>query len=187
MKSTLNGLIISDYKQDNSLVFIDMSVYNPILPIDEATLTITTPYSINPIPIFYNVKGNTIITTITLERDTTMSQIPCGLYKFKQSICPHDKLYNEFWYVHVGGAKQKVAKLYCKNKIKEAIELDSKLNALEALTYCKDESKILALLEDIDCCTTTCKTNVPMNKIVIPKNCNCLTGTCNKPTCSTCN
>lgn len=182
MKSSLNGLILSDYKQDNSLVFIDMSIYNTLLPIDEPTLTITTPYSISPIPIFYNTKGNTVITTITLQRDTTISQIPCGLYKFKQTICPHDKLFNEFWYVHVGATKQKVATLYCKNKIKEAIELDSKLNALEAFTYCKDEKKILALLEDIDCCTTTCKTTLPMNKLIIPNICGC-----NKITCSNCN
>lgn len=185
MKSNLNGIILSNYKQDDSLVFVDMSIYNPMLPIDEPSLTINTPYSTIPISLFYNAKGNTLITTIDLNISDTIEQIPCGLYKIKQSICPHDKLFHKFWYVHLGGVKQKIAKLYCENKGEEAIILHNKVEAIEALTYCMtedSEKRILAILDTLDCSKEVCQNNQPMNKIISIPSCDC-----KKSTCSTCN
>jgi hypothetical protein len=186
MKTQLNGLIVSNYKQDTSLVFIDMSIYNSMLPIDEPSLTVITPYNKNPISLHYIAKGNTLITTISLNQSSSIEQIPCGLYKFKQSICPHDKLFYNFWYVHLGNIKQKIAKLYCENKLEDAIKLSEKVDAVEALTFCiseESERKILGILETLDCSTDKCTSDLPMNKIIsIPSSCGC-----KKTSCTTCN
>lgn len=181
MKSILNGTIISDYKQDTSIVFIDMSIYNSTLPITDCTLQIITPYNINFKPINYNSNSITIITTKDINNSIDINQIPCGLYKIKQSICPNDKLFYEFWYVHVGGIKQKIAKLYCANKIKEALILSQKIDTLEALCYCRDdnsEKKILAMLNSIDCNIDSCTNQQPMSKLIIPKTCSCKKSNC---------
>ena len=157
MKSNINGIILSDYKQDNALVFVDMSFYNAQVSILKPTLSITKPYFTFPIEILYNPKGNTSISTIDLGLSKTQDQIPCGLYKITQSICPAEKMFNTFFYVHLGSVKRTVANLRCQNKIAEAILLDDKIRTLEALTYCKDEKKILTILKTIDCIQSDCQ------------------------------
>lgn len=187
MRTDLNGVIVSNYKKDNSIVFIDLSNYNSLLPIDDPALSITPPYVSNPIPISYNVNGNTTITAISLGMSKELVSLPCGLYKFKQSICPHDKLIHEFWYVHVDSIKRKIAKLYCDNKINEAKDLDSKLVALDALSMCMDcdsEKRINIILDSLE---TSCEDTgyiQPKNKI-LPLDTSFKCGCRNKCSCKT--
>ena len=151
MKSNLNGVILSDFKQDLSLVFVDMSFYNPSVSILQPILSVTRPYFSFPIDIPYTPNGLTNLSSVSLQFSQTPQTLPCGLYKITQSICPADKMYNVFYYVHLGGAKLNAATLRCQNKIAEAVILDDKIRTLEALTYCKDEKKILAMLKTMPC------------------------------------
>ena len=184
-RSIIQGKILSDFKSDTSLVFVDFSIYNKQIAIQEPTLTIFTPYSTMPVSVPYITIGNTILTTLNF-KDTEISQIPCGLYKIKQSICPHDKLFNEFWYVHTSVSQKEIAEAYCNGDIKTAKELDLKIKTLEALSYCKDnnsEKRILSILKTLNCDTKKCNIQLPMKGITnIQLRCNC-----NKPTCNTCN
>lgn len=173
MKSIIQGKIISDYKVNNMLVFLDMSIYNTQLPIDEPSLTIFTPFSLNPIALPYYPNILTNITTIDLQLSDKVESLPCGLYKIKQSICPHNKLFYEFWYVHLDSIKQRIAKLYCENKVEEAFDLSVTVDTLEALTYCRSEDserRILAILDTLDCNKESCK-SLPMRKIININNC----------------
>lgn len=188
MKTDLNGVIVSNYKKDNSIVFIDLSVYNDMLPVDEPSLLVTPPFLQYPIPLNYNSNGNTIITAVDLDISNNLVSLPCGIYKFKQSICPHVYLFHEFWYVHVDSIKRKIAKLYCDGKINEAKEIDSKLIAIDALSMCMDcdaEKKINIILDSLDCSIVNCNYQQPKNKILKlelnSESCN----KCNK--CNKCN
>jgi hypothetical protein len=196
VKSTIQGTIISDFKVDTSMVFVDLSLYNDLLPITEPTLSVIPPYSENPIQLFYNAKGNTVITSITLDRSDKLEHIPCGLYKFTQSICPNDKLKYSFWYVHLGLVKQKIAKLYCEGNVKDAHDLSDKVDALEALSYCMSEDaekRILAILDTLNCVEEKCVNKQPMKKFMdMPVKCgnkkcgDTCKGGC-KGGCKTCN
>ena len=185
MRSIVQGTVVSDYKVGTSMVFIDLSIYNDMIPIEEPTLSVTPPYSENPIELYYIPKGNTVITSISLNRSDTMEELPCGLYKISQSICPHDKLNYNFWYVHTGLVKREVAKLYCDGRFKEAKSISDKLEALEALSYCMtedSEKKIKTILNTLDCYQKDCSYTPPMKKFIdIPNSCrkNC---TCSKCT-----
>ena len=173
MKSIIQGKIISDYKLNRSIVFIDMSIYNTQLPIDEHSLNINTPYAINTISIFYIPNNITNITSVELQLSNNIESLPCGLYKIKQSICPHNKLFYEFWYVHLDSIKQDIARLYCENKTEEAFNLSVKVDTLEALTYCRGEDserRILAILDTLNCSKSVC-TSSPMKKIINLNNC----------------
>jgi len=171
MKTKLGGTIISDYKVNEQLVFIDMSVYNTMLPIEEPALGIIVPYALEPVVVEFTPKNITLIDTKALGLSTTIEEIPCGLYKFTQTICPSDKLRYEFWYVHTAAFERKAAELYCEGKYDEAQNIVAKVDALKGLVYCmtkESESKIKAIIESIDCVScfkyTECevKTNTPV-------------------------
>jgi hypothetical protein len=169
MKSELSGLIVSDFKIDKSMVFIDLSIYNTQIPIKDAKLSILKPYALVPIEIPYTPKNNTIITSIDLDGGMIIESPPCGLYKITQSICPNDKLYNEIWYVHTGQIKRDIADLYCNGKIDAGKEMLDKIIQLEYLASCpspSSEKRILTLLESMSCAKkTSCNTTV-MNPII---------------------
>ena len=154
MRSIVSGMVVSNMAQDNTFVFIDTSIYNTLISIQEPILKIIVPYATAPVLVSYIPSSNTIISTLNLGSQK-IDVLPCGLYDIVQSICPATQLNYHFYWVNLNSAKRQVQLLICKNQYADAIMLDKKIKTIEALAYCGKKDKVLALLQDIDCAFPT--------------------------------
>lgn len=156
MKSVLTGSLING--SELSVTFIDTSEYNKDIPIEQPVLQITLPYA-NPKTITYLPKGQTQINSKSFEVGS-LSALPQGLWRIKQMICPHDKVYSEYFWVNTFELENEISTLYCDGKNEEAEKLARKVLALQYLGKCKDEKKILNILDTLNLsntCSCTCK------------------------------
>lgn len=109
MISRLNFDII-DTHDFKTLGLVDTSWYNPDIKVETPTLEVIPPgYAITAAPYFMinalNIfnSNNLGITKATCEEE--LIELPDGIYRFKYSICPNDKLFIEKFYLRTDRIK----------------------------------------------------------------------------------
>lgn len=111
MVSKLNINII-DTHDFKTLGIVDVSWYNPLIKIEDATIEITPPgYKLPAKPAFspksLNVYNSNGVGLTNASCEEELIDLPDGIWKVKYSICPNDKLFIEKFFL-------KTDKLQCK-------------------------------------------------------------------------
>ncbi len=145
MGKTILGFIplVEDVK---FLTLIDTSYYNKDVPVTDSIFRITLPNFNKYVDVDYpangvlNVNSNLLRLTNTSNPEN-LTELPSGLYKIRQSICPNDKIFKEKTFFNIQPDLMKLASIVCaaskscdNDKLKELFILKSRL----------DEAKILA-------------------------------------------
>jgi hypothetical protein len=113
----------------------DRSLYNPDLPVSEALYNITPPGWNYPRNFYYEPNKvftvNSSLLGLTTETNfAKMPPLPDGVYVIKQQICPHDKLFAEYYHFRTCRLQDSLNKLLC--KIKSPCEITRKeMSALQ--------------------------------------------------------
>lgn len=82
----------------------DRSIYNPNIPVTDAMIQITPPGFKYPINFYYEPNrvltvNSSVLKISTAKRIQDLCCMPDGLYIIKQQICPHDKMFAEYYYM----------------------------------------------------------------------------------------
>lgn len=119
----------------------DRSIYNPSIPVTEAVIQITPPGFNYPINLYYEpykilTVNASLLKVSTARRVSNLSCLPDGVYIIKQQICPHDKMFAEYYHmrttildIQVGDSRCKLNSLDINSK--EFKELRSKVEDIE--------------------------------------------------------
>jgi len=98
---------------------IDSSIYDPLVPIDCPTLQVTPPGFTIPVDITSLTPGFTEnLTACTLgiqisNCDNWLNNLSDGVYVFRYSVSPNDKVYVEYNYLRITTALNRYYKLLC--------------------------------------------------------------------------
>lgn len=177
MKTHLNIDIVSNY-DCKILSILDTSYYNNQLPILDPLLIITPPgfkngYSFSYVPNQKNSFSAYDLGLVNATNNETLPNLPDGVYKITQQICPHDQLYNTYYHMRVCNLLNLYYTQFCKiinfcnYENKEIKYLIEKLNKIKffidaskySSDYCLDIEKAMCfyykaeeLLIDFDKC-----------------------------------
>lgn len=123
MKHIIEGIILEQHCDCDIITFLDTSKY-----IDAVGIIIENPM----LQIFppnwdkyFSIKYNTNAVTLIRPEHINHNTLPSGVYHFIQSICPNDKLKNEFCYLNICKELNRISKLAC-----EYLEDDESLEKL---------------------------------------------------------
>lgn len=100
------------------LSIVDMSTYNTDIPVTNAMYRITLPNFNKYVDVAYtpgtmlHINSNLLMLTNTADPDQ-LCELPDGLYKIRQSVCPNDQLYFEYVFFKVDSAMSEVKGLVC--------------------------------------------------------------------------
>jgi hypothetical protein len=130
------------------ILLTDLSDYNPDVKVTDAIYRVTLPNFNKYVDVPYvpntALALNSNVLGLTSASDHSgLCDLPAGLYKIRQSICPNDKLFYEYCYFHVEGDLQAVAEKIC------AAWPDK--NAVAELYALKRDFEIAKMLGE-DCC-----------------------------------
>ncbi len=129
---------------------IDLSVYNPDIPVENAYLEVLVPDLPAPVRLNYTVSGVTVLTTQNLKLSEGCTEIPSGLYVIVQTIKPNDRL-RETHYVFNTIPERKMLACLVSEYIRECKDLDmlfeihASLDIVERLAkeaYCAEANKL---------------------------------------------
>lgn len=117
MKSLIKSFVIpsTDCK---TISIVDTSIYNNEIPVTDSIFRITLPNSTKYVDVVYvpssvtHINSNTLKFTNTLDFENLIC-LPDGVYHIRQSICPNDKLYNEYMYLNVCNLYNKIVDCAC--------------------------------------------------------------------------
>lgn len=109
------NLIFEIYNKNSCehIVLTDMSQYNPDVPITDAQINITIPNFNKFVTISYNPKNVTIVNSIMLKLSDTIDCLPSGLYEFRFSVCPNDKLFKVQYFLNICTELKRIADIAC--------------------------------------------------------------------------
>lgn len=112
MISKLNFTIIETH-DDKTLGFLDTSIYNPRIIIQDPLIEITTPGFKIPSrprvePKSLNIFNSNNLGLTKASCEENMIILPDGLYKIRYSICPNDKLYIEKYFLKTSRIESRV-------------------------------------------------------------------------------
>lgn len=104
---------IEDYRNCDNITFVDVTDYNLDVPIKTPVVSIIVPNFTTLLESSYvPMSTNTV----------SVGKYGDGLYKFKLSICPNDKLYKEFSYYNICTAISRIKGNICSDSSIENIE-----------------------------------------------------------------
>ena len=150
MKTHLN-IIIHD-KDCRFLSITDLSYYNNELPIEQPYFYITVPGFNYPYSFLYTPNQTNTYTAFDLgltnnATGENLPNLPDGVYIIKQQICPHNELYNEYYYMRVCILLNLYYDKFCKIKklcnITEK-ELNEEIKKLNKIKFFIDATKYSA-------------------------------------------
>ena len=100
------------------LRIVDTSVYSSVLEVACPILQILTPGAVDAISINTSAGGEKIITACNLELqltecDTTLTELPDGIYSIRYSVAPNDKVYVEYIHLRMSKALKLYYDIYC--------------------------------------------------------------------------
>jgi len=123
------------------LSIADRSVYNPDIPVTDAVIQITPPGFNYPINFYYEphkilTVNSSVLKISTAKRMSDLLCLPDGVYIIKQQICPHDKMFAEYYYMRTTLLDLEILSKRCRlNSIeinsKEFKELREKIQDIE--------------------------------------------------------
>lgn len=137
IKNTKLSFSVIDTHSCHTFGIADLSYYNPLQEIKNATLQVITPFDDEAVEVRYNKNSITILNSnnlkITNVLDTdNLVELPDGLYTAKMSICPEDQFYFEkSWF--------RTCQLECKYN-KALLKLD-----ISECSTCFDKDKLAQL------------------------------------------
>lgn len=127
MRTELNSrAFVTDLRY---LSLLDLSVYNTDIPVTNAIYRIELPNFSKYVDVSYtpgslvNINSNLLRLTNTTKVDGLVN-IPAGLYRITQSICPNDKLYHEFNFFNIEPDLMKLAELICESETKSGADFE---------------------------------------------------------------
>lgn len=150
MITQLNILILPE-TDPRFLSIADRSVYNPDIPVTESILQITAPGFNFPNSFYY--QPNKILTVnsnlLKLSNANTVENLcalPDGTYTIKQQICPHDKLFAEYYYFRTVLAEEKLNKLRCSLETcnTNTKEFKEKMSNISEIDFYLTQAKVAA-------------------------------------------
>lgn len=160
------SLKIDDNTNPETLIVKDTSWYNPDIPVTGAMLQITLPGFNHPIDFNVNkdfdivLNSNTLGLTLSLNNQPYI-ELPDGIYIYKYSICPKDRLWVEYNLFRVNSIMKRYHNLLCKSiisscsftiKDKDKInEIKNYIDIAKATTdYCGNNCKATELYNYAD-------------------------------------
>lgn len=96
----------------------DTSIYSSVLEVACPILQILTPGAVDAISITTVAGGEKIITACDLELqltdcDTTLTELPDGIYSIRYSVAPNDKVYVEYSHLRMSKALKLYYDIFC--------------------------------------------------------------------------
>lgn len=100
------------------LRIVDTSIYSSVLEVACPILQILTPGAVDAISITTVAGGEKIITACDLELqltdcDTTLTDLPDGIYSIRYSVAPNDKVYVEYSHLRMSNALKLYYDIFC--------------------------------------------------------------------------
>ncbi len=138
------------------LTITDFSIYNTDIPVTSSIYRITIPNFNKYVDVSYtpgtaiNINSN-LLNLTTTRTVGGLACLPSGLWTINQSVCPNDKLFNEYYFFNISPDLVELATAVCCNKEDEDILeklWDIKMNFELAKTLaeeCGDTKKAIAL------------------------------------------
>lgn len=141
MKTQFDIKFIEDYRTATTVTFIDQTLYNPDTPIKTPILKVVIPYFNKFVELDYKPNQVNFVNSYVLNLGSTNDCLPDGQWKFELSICPNDKLKQEFTYYNISNAMRKIADLLCE---------DSSDEMLDKMLKFKEQLQTVQLLVDVN-------------------------------------
>lgn len=108
--TTLNNYIL-DVLDFKSMVVLDLSDYNEDITPTNNYLEVWPPNFSNPVVFNYEPLTNTIVNSASLGwTDNCLSNLPDGLWSFKQSTCPNDQINLTRYHLRILNTQALIAK-----------------------------------------------------------------------------
>ena len=110
MNQTLLNLHIQDTSDLKNIILSDISVYNPDLPVEDCIIEITVPNFSSTFLSPYQPSKANILNSAVLNWTTqeSLSNLPDGLWKFRQSVKPNGLINREYNYFRVINLKSQI-------------------------------------------------------------------------------
>jgi hypothetical protein len=160
------GVEIIDTSNEDLFKVIDMSKYNPMLPISCPTLVITAPgfetASVHEVdPNFSEVFSACDLEIQIKNCDCEFHTLPDGIYVVKYSVSPHEQLYAEYNHLRLTQVRNRIAQEYCdldvnlcftdkdrREKLMQLKEISAYLDAAKYnIEYCHKTDKGMKIYE----------------------------------------
>ena len=118
MNKHILSLDIPETLNTKILRIADTSVYSDVLEVACPTLQILTPGATDAVSMDVTAGGEKIITTCDLglqltDCDTTLTDLPDGIYSIRYSVAPNDKVYVEYSHLRMATALKLYYNIYC--------------------------------------------------------------------------
>lgn len=129
MKHTLKAKILES-TDCCILCFMDTSDYTSEIEVTTPVLEIAPP------------NWDTYFTTTFIPESITLlspeqishTSFPSGLYSFRMSVCPNDKVYYKFCYLNICEEKNRIAELACEeDNLEKLVDIELKLNIAQRM------------------------------------------------------
>ena len=135
---------------------IDLSIYNPDLPVENAYLEITPPGYYQPIQLPYFPGNVTLVTTQNLRLTAGLEEMDSGIYIVVQTIKPNDRLRKTTYIFNTASERALLTNLVCEaiadcKDTDELMQLHAALDLVEMLAIaekCKEANKLFNLTYD---------------------------------------
>lgn len=131
MKHKIEGTIIETCNCE-IISFLDTSEYVEGVEITNPMMQIFPPNW----DTYFSLEYNTNSITVFKPEHIGHGSFPSGVYHFKQSICPNDKVLNEFCYLNICCERNEIAELYCgasDETVEDLVDYSIKLDIAQKL------------------------------------------------------
>ncbi len=149
-KTILNFQVIEDYKDIKTLSILDKSFYNVDLPIENPIIEVQLPNYETKSILYYNPRQVNIINNLLLNLGDI--DLLSGLWRFRFSISPNTKVFQEIVTLVIGPEINKLLMILCNDTSTETVlkitDLKSKLELAKYITEVCNEDKGLLLFNE---------------------------------------
>lgn len=142
MNKHILSLEIPETLNAKILRIADTSVYSDILEVACPTLQILTPGATDAVSMEITTGGEKIITACDLglqltDCETTLTELPDGIYSIRYSVAPNDKVYVEYSHLRMSKAIKLYYDIYCSINLSGCEPLKEEKDKLHTLRLYK--------------------------------------------------